>query len=72
MILVLQAGFRNLDASFDQSRGWKPDITQFIVDSYIHVHFEGIVKHDFGLGEKTLVERGRKMVKNGENGSEIE
>ena len=47
-------------------------VTQFIVDGYIHVKCECITGHDFGPGEKNLVERGRKMVKNSESGIEIE
>ena len=47
------------------------DVTQFIVACYIDVEFEGRTRQDFSLGEKNLVEKGRKMVKNGETGSEI-
>ena len=46
------------------------NVTQLIVDSYTHVEFEGIARHEFGPGEKNLVEKGRKMVKTGESGSE--
>ena len=46
------------------------DVTQLIIDGYTHVEFEGIARQDFGPGEKNLVEKGRKMVKNGETGSE--
>ena len=49
----------------------KPDVTQFIVEHYTHVQFEGIARHEFGPGEKNLVETWRKMVKIGENGSQI-
>ena len=48
------------------------DVTQFIVANYIHAKSEGIRRHNFGHGEKNLVETRRKMVKNGETGSEIE
>ena len=47
------------------------DVTQWIVDGYTHVQFEGIAWHEFGPGEKNLAIRGRKMVKTGESGSEI-
>ena len=43
------------------------DITQFIVACCIHFESEGVTRHDFSPGEKNLVEKGRKMVKNGEN-----
>ena len=47
------------------------DVTEFIVEGYIHVEFDGIPSHDFGPGEKNLVETWRKMVQNGQTGSEI-
>ena len=71
MILAIQAGFRNLDASLTQSRQEKTDVTQFLVSCYTHVKSDGITKLDFGPEEKNLVEKGRKMVQNGETGSEI-
>ena len=43
------------------------DVTQFIVACCIHFESEGVTRHDFSPGEKNLVEKGRKMVKNGEN-----
>ena len=47
------------------------DATQFNVACYILVEFEGITRLEFGPEEKNMVERGRKMVKIGETGSEI-
>ena len=42
-----------------------------IIEGDVHVEFEAITRQDFGPGEKNLVEKERKMVKNGETGSEI-
>ena len=72
MILALRAGFRNLTQVSTQSCDEKPDATQFIVKAYTHVEFEGIARYAFGPGEKNLAKRSRKIVKNSENGSEIE
>ena len=72
MILRSKPDFATSTPVSTQSHEEEMDVTQFIVDDYIHVEFEGIARHAFGPGEKNLVERGRKMVKIGETGSEVE
>ena len=54
-----------------QSCDEKPNGTRFIVAGYTHVQFERLKRHGLDPGEKNLGERGRKMVKIGENGNEI-
>ena len=54
-----------------QSHQEKMDVTKMIVDDYIHIEFERLTRQEIGPVEKNLVEKGRKMVKNGETGSEI-
>ena len=64
--------FATLTAVPTQIRVKKSDVTQFIIAYYTHGELEGLMRNDFGLGDKNMAERGQKTAKISENGSQIE
>ena len=48
------------------------DVTQVIVAYSTHGELEGILRNEFGLGDKSIVKRGQKTAKISENDIQIE